>query len=174
MITVEGSMEVASGEMARWPVTTDAFGWFICSFNKHLMSSHFVPGIFLDVVDSWKANYSSFYQIKVVSISLTWSVSSSDWLKSLEPPGSALQDLQGWSMKVQKNEGLWSSRYGAVRYGPNFSLSCSICAHYSPCHGLIIGLSPVTFFDQWMLLDMIQAEAQDVFPRWGLPFAFLL
>ena len=78
------------------------------------------------------------------------------------------------SIKMQKNEGIWSSRCGAVRYGPNFSLSCSICAHYSPCHGLIIGLSPVTFFDQWMLLDMIQAEAQDVFPRWGLPFAFLL
>lgn len=34
--------EAASGKMTKWPVTKGASGWLICSFNKHLPSSHFV------------------------------------------------------------------------------------------------------------------------------------
>lgn len=52
MIRVGRSMEAASGRMTREPVSRDASGLLDCSFNKHLLSSHFVPGIFLDVVDS--------------------------------------------------------------------------------------------------------------------------
>lgn len=45
MIKVEQSMEAASGKMAREPVIRDASGLLVCFFNKHLLSSHFVPGV---------------------------------------------------------------------------------------------------------------------------------
>lgn len=52
MIREERSMEAASGKMAMEPVNRDASGLLDCSFNKHLLSSHFVLGISLDVADS--------------------------------------------------------------------------------------------------------------------------
>ena len=59
MTTMEGPREAASGEwQGDRPVTGMLLGdSFVCSFNKHLPNSHFVPGTLLGPVDSRKASY---------------------------------------------------------------------------------------------------------------------